>query len=142
MASPKDDITLTIGGREVVVTHASKPLIPEAKVRKLDLVNYYVAVAEGALRGAGGRPCVLVRYPDGVGGEFFFQKRAPAKRPEWLEVASIRFPSGRRARARAACMCWCASSAAGASTRCGAPRWHWRARSSAARPRSPPAPGG
>src|SRR5919206_3301352 len=97
MASPKDDITLTIGGREVVVTHASKPLIPEAKVRKLDLVNYYVAVAEGALRGAGGRPCVLVRYPNGIGGEFFFQKRAPAKRPEWLEVASIRFPSGRSA---------------------------------------------
>jgi len=97
MASAKDDITLTIGGREVVITHASKLLIPDAKVRKLDLVNYCVAVAEGALRGAGGRPCVLVRYPDGIGGEFFFQKRAPAKRPAWLEIASIRFPSGRSA---------------------------------------------
>src|SRR5438105_367882 len=97
MARANDDITLQIGGREVVVTHASKLLIPDAKVRKLDLVNYYVAVAEGALRGAGGRPCVLVRYPDGVAGEFFFQKRAPAKRPEWLEVVSIRFPSGRSA---------------------------------------------
>ena len=91
------DITLQIDGRDVVVTHPSKLLIPHAKVRKLDLVNYYVAVAEGALRGAGGRPCVLVRYPDGIGGEFFFQKRAPAKRPDWLEVASIRFPSGRSA---------------------------------------------
>jgi DNA ligase D-like protein (predicted polymerase) len=49
------------------------------------------------LRGAGGRPCVLVRYPDGIAGEFFFQKRAPAARPPWLEVASIRFPSGRSA---------------------------------------------
>jgi bifunctional non-homologous end joining protein LigD len=97
MASTSDDVLLSIDGRDVVVTHASKLLIPDAKVRKLDLVNYYVAVAEGALRGAGGRPCMLVRYPDGIGGEFFFQKRAPVKRPEWLEVASIRFPSGRSA---------------------------------------------
>jgi len=97
MASRSDDVLLSIDGRDVVVTHASKLLIPDAKVRKLDLVNYYLAVAEGALRGAGGRPCMLVRYPDGIGGEFFFQKRAPAKRPEWLEVASIRFPSGRSA---------------------------------------------
>jgi bifunctional non-homologous end joining protein LigD len=97
MASTSDDVLLSIDGRDVVVTHASKLLIPAAKVRKLDLVNYYVAVAEGALRGAGGRPCMLVRYPDGIGGEFFFQKRAPVKRPEWLEVASIRFPSGRSA---------------------------------------------
>src|SRR4051812_5507197 len=97
MAPTRDDLTLTIGNRDVVVTSPSKLLIPDAKVSKLDLVNYYVAVAEGALRGAGGRPCVLVRYPDGIGGEFFFQKRAPAKRPERLEVASIRFPSGRSA---------------------------------------------
>jgi bifunctional non-homologous end joining protein LigD len=97
MTSANPPITLQVGGREVVITNPSKLLIPDAKVRKLDLVNYYVALAEGALRGAGGRPCVLVRYPDGIGGEFFFQKRAPAKRPEWLEVASIRFPSGRSA---------------------------------------------
>ncbi|HEV7912545.1 MAG TPA: non-homologous end-joining DNA ligase [Albitalea sp.] len=97
MATAKDDITLQIGGRELVVTHPSKLLIPDAGVRKLDLVNYYVAVAAGALRGAGGRPCMLVRYPDGIGDEFFFQKRAPARRPAWLEVATIRFPSGRSA---------------------------------------------
>src|SRR5437764_12480106 len=98
MASAKDDdITLRIDGRDVVVSHPSKLLIPDAKVSKLDLVNYYVAVADGALRGAGGRPCVLVRYPNGIGEEFFFQKRAPAKRPDWLEVAEIRFPSGRSA---------------------------------------------
>jgi DNA ligase D len=98
MATKKsDDHALHIDGRDVVVTHASKLLIPEAKVRKRDLVDYYLAVAQGALRGAGGRPCVLVRYPDGIGGEFFFQKRAPARRPPWLEVASIRFPSGRSA---------------------------------------------
>lgn len=97
MAAKGDAVTLSIDGRELVVTSASKLLIPEARVRKLDLVNYYIAIAEGALRGAGGRPCVLVRYPDGIGGEFFFQKRAPAKRPEWLEVATITFPSGRSA---------------------------------------------
>ena len=97
MAPPKDEITLQVDGREVVVTHPGKRLIPEAGVSKLDLVNYYLAVADGALRGAGGRPCILVRYPDGIGQEFFFQKRAPAKRPDWLEVAQIRFPSGRSA---------------------------------------------
>ncbi|MED5617722.1 non-homologous end-joining DNA ligase [Ideonella sp. BN130291] len=97
MATLNDDTLLQIGGREVLITHPAKLLIPEAKVTKLDLVNYYVAVAEGALRGAGGRPCVMVRYPDGIGGEFFFQKRAPAKRPDGVEVSTIRFPSGRSA---------------------------------------------
>ena len=112
-SASEDDVTLQFDGRDVVVTHPSKLLIPAANVRKLDLVNYYVAVAEGALRGAGGRPCVLVRYPDGIGGEFFFQKRAPAKRPEGLEVASIRFPSGRSAEEvvprRAADLAWMAN---------------------------------
>jgi DNA ligase D len=97
MGQAKDEVTLEIGGRGLVVTHPDKLLIPEAGVSKLDLVNYYLAVGEGALRGAGGRPCVLVRYPNGIGEEFFFQKRAPAKRPDWLEVAQIRFPSGRSA---------------------------------------------
>jgi bifunctional non-homologous end joining protein LigD len=97
MAQAKDETTLEIGGRELVVTHPGKLLIPAAGVTKLDLVNYYLAVAEGALRGAGGRPCVLVRYPNGIAEEFFFQKRAPTKRPDWLEVAEIRFPSGRSA---------------------------------------------
>ncbi|GAB3651084.1 non-homologous end-joining DNA ligase [Ramlibacter alkalitolerans] len=97
MAQPKDETLLEIDGRELVITHSGKLLIPQAGITKLDLVNYYLAVAEGALRGAGGRPCVLVRYPNGIGEEFFFQKRAPAKRPDWLEVAEIRFPSGRSA---------------------------------------------
>jgi DNA primase len=54
-------------------------------------------VAEGALRGAGGRPNVLVRYADGIHGEFFYQKRAPAARPDWIEVVALQFPSGRTA---------------------------------------------
>ena len=56
-----------------------------------------VAVADGALAGAGGRPNVLVRYPNGIDGEFFYQKRAPASRPDWVEVVELKFPSGRSA---------------------------------------------
>lgn len=97
MTASKQDVVLEVDGRAVTVTSPGRVLIPQAGVTKLDLVNYYLAVAEAALRGAGGRPCVLVRYPQGIEGEFFFQKRAPDKRPEWLEVAEIRFPSGRSA---------------------------------------------
>ena len=97
MAKASPSHVLQVAGREVVISSPGKLLFPEAGLTKLDLVTYYVAVADGALRGAGGRPCVMVRYPAGVGGEFFFQKRAPANRPEWLEVAQIQFPSGRTA---------------------------------------------
>jgi DNA ligase D-like protein (predicted polymerase) len=72
-------------------------LFPEAGHTKLDLARYYLAVADGALRGAGNRPNVLVRYPNGIKEEFFYQKRAPSSRPPWIEVASLKFPSGRSA---------------------------------------------
>jgi bifunctional non-homologous end joining protein LigD len=85
---------LHVAGHEIVITSPAKVLFPEAGLTKLDLVHYYIAVAEGALQGAGGRPNVMVRYPNGIAGEFFFQKRAPANRPPWLEVARISFPSG------------------------------------------------
>ena len=88
---------LVVDGREVAVSNPGKVLFPEAGYTKLDLVRYYLAVADGALRGAGGRPNVLVRYPNGIGGEFFYQKRAPASRPAWIEVVALRFPSGRSA---------------------------------------------
>jgi DNA ligase D len=88
---------LVVDGREVAVSNPGKVLFPEAGHTKLDLVRYYLAVADGALRGAGGRPNVMVRYPHGIGGEHFFQKRAPASRPPWIEVVTIRFPSGRSA---------------------------------------------
>jgi bifunctional non-homologous end joining protein LigD len=89
--------TLSVAGREVAISNPGKLLFPEAGHTKLDLVQYYLAVAEGALRGAGGRPNMLVRYPDGVEAEHFYQKRAPKSRPEWIEVAKLRFPSGRMA---------------------------------------------
>jgi DNA ligase D-like protein (predicted polymerase) len=88
---------LVVSGREITVSNPRKVLFPAAGVTKLDLVRYYMAVAEGALRGSGGRPNVLVRYPNGIGGEFFFQKRAPQSRPPWVEVVSLSFPSGRTA---------------------------------------------
>ncbi len=88
---------LSIGGREVSISNPQKVLFPASGYTKLDLVRYYLAVQEGALRGAGGRPNVLVRYPNGIAGDFFFQKRAPETRPAWIEVVSLRFPSGNSA---------------------------------------------
>jgi DNA primase len=84
MAAKVEQELLEVAGREVAISNPGKVLFPQAKLTKLDLVRYYVSVAQGALRGAGGRPNVLVRYPNGVGGEFFFQKRAPDKRPDWI----------------------------------------------------------
>ena len=95
MAPPKGErVTLEVAGREVTVTNPGKVYFPEAGITKLEVVRYYLAVAEGALRGAGGRPNVLVRYPNGIHGESFYQKRAPTSRPDWVEVVSLRFPSG------------------------------------------------
>jgi bifunctional non-homologous end joining protein LigD len=88
-------IVIEVAGREVAITNPSKVYFPEAGITKLEVVRYYLAVAEGALRGAGGRPNVLVRYADGIYGEFFYQKRAPHARPKWVDVVALRFPSGR-----------------------------------------------
>jgi len=86
-----------VGGRDVAISNPRKVLFPEPGYTKLDLARYYLAVADGALRAAGGRPNVLVRYPNGIDGEFFYQKRAPQSRPSWIDVVSLRFPSGRSA---------------------------------------------
>jgi DNA ligase D-like protein (predicted polymerase) len=97
MPSARDQEVVLVDGVEVAVSNPGKVLFPTAGHTKMDLVRYYLAVAEGALRGSGGRPNVLVRYPNGVGGEFFYQKRAPSSRPAWVEVVTLRFPSGRSA---------------------------------------------
>ena len=96
MAAAEKEI-LTVNGRELSISNPRKVLFPQAGYTKLDLARYYLAVADGALRGAGGRPNVLVRHPNGVGGEFFFQKRAPESRLPWIEVVTLSFPSGRTA---------------------------------------------
>jgi DNA ligase D-like protein (predicted polymerase) len=97
MASRGESVTRNIGGFEVTISNPGKVLFPKPKYTKLDLANYYLAVADGALRGAGGRPNMLVRFPNGVGVESFYQKRAPDSRPPWIEVVTLRFPSGRTA---------------------------------------------
>jgi bifunctional non-homologous end joining protein LigD len=97
MAGSREAELLILGEREVTISHPDKLLFPKPKYTKLDLAQYFIAVADGALRGAGGRPNMLVRYPDGIEGEHFYQKRAPKSRPSWIEVVELHFPSGRGA---------------------------------------------
>ena len=94
---PDPAIEIDVGGTSVKVTNPDKVFFPETGHTKLDLVHYYIAVAEGALRGVRDRPMVLKRYVHGASGEPFFQKRAPANRPPSLDTALITFPSGRSA---------------------------------------------
>ena len=95
MASPKE--TLEIGGREVTISNPQKVYFPDAGYTKLDLVRYYLAVADGALTGIRGRPMALKRFVDGITKEPFFQKRAPDNTPDWIRTAELTFPSGRTA---------------------------------------------
>jgi DNA ligase D-like protein (predicted polymerase) len=94
---PKEQEVLRVGGREVTVTNPGKVFFEATGATKLDLVRYYLAVAPGALAGAGGRPMALKRFVNGAAGEAFFQKRAPDNRPEWLRTVTLSFPSGRTA---------------------------------------------
>jgi len=94
----RDHTTLEVAGREVRVSNPAKLYFPAAGHTKLDLVEYYLAVAEPALLHLRERPTVLKRYVDGADGEPFFQKRVPETAPDWLETATVTFPSGRSAR--------------------------------------------
>jgi len=95
VAEPKT--VLSLAGREVAISNPGKVFFPRLGVTKLDMVRYYLAVAPGALGGVGGRPMALKRFVNGAEGEAFFQKRAPEKRPDWVETVELRFPSGRTA---------------------------------------------
>ena len=86
-----------VAGREVRVSNPGKVWFPRTGHTKLDVVRYYLAVADGALRGVDGRPVVLKRFVNGVEAPFFFQKRAPTKRPEWIDTVRLDYPSGRSA---------------------------------------------
>ncbi len=88
---------LELAGHEVKVTNPGKTFFPQIGVTKLDLVKYYLSVAPGAIRGVYDRPTSLKRFPNGADGDFFFQKRVPTPRPEWIQTAIVRFPSGRSA---------------------------------------------
>lgn len=95
MAGP---VSLEVAGREVTVTHPDKVVFPGAGDRdsrtKLDLIRYYLSVADGALRGAAGRPMILKRFVKGITAEAVFQKRAPKHRPDWVDVAELHYASG------------------------------------------------
>jgi bifunctional non-homologous end joining protein LigD len=89
---------LSIGGREVQVTHPGKLYFSrQTQLSKLDLVRYYLSVAPGALAGIRDRPIVLKRYVNGAESDAFYQKRAPTERPSWLRTTTLSFPSGRTA---------------------------------------------
>jgi bifunctional non-homologous end joining protein LigD len=92
VASPQT--VLELAGREVTITNPDKVVFPLTGTTKLDLVRYYLAVADGALRGVRGRPMVLKRFVKGIEAEAVFQKRAPEKRPDWIEVAELRYARG------------------------------------------------
>ena len=93
---PKSQV-LEVAGREVTITNPDKLVFPAGGHTKLDLVRYYLSVADGALRGVAGRPMILKRFVKGIDEEAFFQKRAPANRPDWIEVAELHYASGRSA---------------------------------------------
>jgi DNA ligase D-like protein (predicted polymerase) len=95
MGSP---LSLDVGERTLAVTHPDKVIFPDAGVTKMDLIEYYLAVADGALRGVSGRPMILKRFIKGITEEAIFQKRAPEKRPDWIDVAELKYASGTSAK--------------------------------------------
>lgn len=95
MATP---LSMEVAGRTVAVSHPDKVVFPDAGVTKLDLIEYYLAVAGGALRGVAGRPMILKRFVKGISEEAIFQKRAPEKRPDWIDVAELKYASGTSAK--------------------------------------------
>ncbi len=90
---------LEVAGRELTITSPGKVFFSERGETKLDLVRYYLAVAEPLLRAAGGRPTLMQRFPHGAEGSSFFQKRVPASAPEWLQTAIVSTPNGTTSRA-------------------------------------------
>jgi DNA ligase D-like protein (predicted polymerase) len=100
VASPKVDVEVPIGDGETRIVQLSNPdkvMFSARQETKRDLIEYYLAVGPGALNGVRSRPTVLKRFPNGAEGDFFFQKRVPANRPEWMNTCTVAFPSGRTA---------------------------------------------
>ncbi|MDT5337189.1 MAG: hypothetical protein QOD90_2694 [Mycobacterium sp.] len=91
-------LSMDIGGRTLRVTNPDKVVFPEAGVTKLALIEYYLSVADGALRGVAGRPMILKRFVKGIAQEAVFQKRAPENRPDWVNVAELKYASGTSAK--------------------------------------------
>ena len=96
MAKARKEV-LDVAGHEVAVSNPEKVYFPKAGITKLEVVQYYLAVEEAVLRAVARRPMILKRYVNGAEGEPFYQKRAPEKRPPYVDIATFRFPSGRHA---------------------------------------------
>ncbi|HEX9219448.1 MAG TPA: DNA polymerase domain-containing protein [Gemmatimonadaceae bacterium] len=98
MAKKQAAEVLSIDGREVQITNPDKPYFSrDVKLTKLQVVQYYLSVASGAVRGVQDRPNMLKRFVNGAEREPFYQKRAPENRPDWLRTVTLSFPSGRTA---------------------------------------------
>src|ERR1700722_4068039 len=97
MPAKTPSVEVEVDGHTVTVTNPDKVFFATRGETKIDLVNYYIAVGPGALKGVFERPTVLKRYPNGAEGDFFYQKRVPEKRPDWIETVTVSFPSGRSA---------------------------------------------
>jgi len=95
MPVPKE--VIEVDSHEIAISNPDKVFFAERGFTKRDLVQYYLAVSEGALAGCRDRPGTLKRFPNGAAEEFFFQKRVPEHRPPWIETATVHFPSGREA---------------------------------------------
>src|ERR1700694_3955970 len=95
MAAP---VLMDVDGRQVEVTHPYKVVFPDQGITKMDLILYYLDVADGALRGVAHRPMILKRFIKGISEEAIFQKRAPEKRPDFVDVAELRYASGTSAK--------------------------------------------
>jgi bifunctional non-homologous end joining protein LigD len=90
---------LEVDGEQVPITNPDKVVFPDLGVTKLDLIDYYLAVAPGALRGVADRPMILKRFVKGITEEAVFQKRAPEKnRPDYVDVAELKYASGTSAK--------------------------------------------
>ena len=87
-------VDVEAAGRTVSVSNPQKVFFPERGETKIDLIRYFLAVEEPAMRALGGRPVLLERYPDGAGGSSFFQKRVPKNAPDWLETTTVQTPNG------------------------------------------------
>ena len=101
MATPFEMVDA--GGREIKVSNPDKILFPSLGLTKMGLVRYFLAVAEGALNGCRDRPTLMKRYPNGIEDEFFYQKRVPSQRPDWIQTVTVRFPSMRTATPKTRC---------------------------------------
>ena len=98
MAAKKEHVVIEVCGHELRVSSPGKVFFPEHGLRKIDLLNYYLECEEPVVRHLRERPTVMKRWVDGVQGKPFFQKRVPDGAPEWLQTATVTFPSGRSAR--------------------------------------------